>query len=82
MKGQAEMEKIIAELERTETEKLVIQAKDFKGHQYIDFRIYYLADEDQWRPTQKGVTVAPKLWEDFKKGVEEAEVLLKAEGLL
>ncbi|PJA54986.1 MAG: transcriptional coactivator p15, partial [Candidatus Marinimicrobia bacterium CG_4_9_14_3_um_filter_48_9] len=55
------MEKIIAELERTETEKLVIQAKDFKGHQYIDFRIYYLADEDQWRPTQKGVTVAPKL---------------------
>jgi len=77
-----EMEKIIAELERTETEKLVIQAKDFKGHQYIDFRIYYLADEDQWRPTQKGVTVAPKLWEDFKKGVEEAEALLKAEGLL
>ena len=76
------MEKIIAELERTETEKLVIQAKGFKGHQYIDFRIYYLADEDQWRPTQKGVTVAPKLWEDFKKGVEEAEALLKAEGLL
>lgn len=76
------MEKIIAELERTETEKLVIQSKDFKGHQYIDFRIYYLADEDQWRPTQKGVTVAPKLWEEFKKGVEEAEALLRAEKLL
>ena len=76
------MEKIIAELERSETEKLVIQSKDFKGHQYIDFRIYYLADEEEWRPTQKGVTVAPKVWEDFKKAVQDAEDLLKAENLL
>ena len=76
------MEKVIAELERSETEKLVIQSKDFKGHQYIDFRIYYLADEDQWRPTQKGVTVAPKVWEDFRKAVDEAGDLLKSEGLL
>lgn len=76
------MEKIIAELERSETEKLVIQAKEFKGRNYIDFRIYFLADEDQWRPTQKGVTVAPKVWGDFRKAVEEAEALLKAENLL
>ncbi|MCF7801857.1 MAG: transcriptional coactivator p15/PC4 family protein [Candidatus Marinimicrobia bacterium] len=76
------MEKIIAELERSETEKLVIQAKEFKGRNYIDFRIYFLADEDQWRPTQKGVTVSPKVWPDFKQAVEEAETLLKAENLL
>jgi hypothetical protein len=48
----------------------------------VDFRIHYLADEDEWRPTQKGVTVAPALWEEFKKHVDETDKFLNAEGLV
>lgn len=76
------MEKIIGEIERSETEKVIIQVKEFKGRTYVDFRIHYLADEDEWRPTQKGVTVAPALWESFKKFVDETDAFLNAEGLL
>ncbi len=76
------MEKIIGEVERSETEKILIQVKEFKGRTYVDFRIHYLADEDEWRPTQKGITVAPALWEEFKKHVEETNTFLTAEGLL
>lgn len=76
------MEKMIGEIERSETEKILIQVKEFKGRTYVDFRIHYLADEDEWRPTQKGITVAPALWEDFKKFVGEADTFLNAEGLL
>lgn len=76
------MEKIIGEIERSETEKVIVQVKEFKGRTYVDFRIHYLADEDEWRPTQKGVTVAPALWEEFKKHVESTDEFLKAEGLV
>ena len=76
------MEKIIGEIERSETEKILIQVKEYRGRTYVDFRIHYLADEDEWRPTQKGITVAPALWEDFKSIVEETDKALNAEGLL
>ena len=76
------MEKIIGEVERSETEKVIIQVKEFKGRTYVDFRIHYLADEDEWRPTQKGITVAPALWEVFKKHVDEADKFLSKEGLI
>jgi len=76
------MEKIIGEIERSETEKIIVQVKEFRGRTYVDFRIHYLADEDEWRPTQKGVTVAPALWEEFKKHVEETGKFLSAEGLI
>ena len=76
------MEKVIGEIERSETEKVIVQVKEFKGRTYVDFRIHYLADENEWRPTQKGVTVAPALWEEFKKYVAETDAFLNAEGLL
>jgi len=75
------MEKIIGEVERSDTEKIIIQVKEFKGRTYVDFRIHYLADEDEWRPTQKGITVAPALWETFKGHVDEVDKFLKAEKL-
>lgn len=76
------MEKIIGELERSETEKIIIQVKEFRGRTYVDFRIHYLADEDEWRPTQKGITVSPALWEEFTSHVDETSSVLNAEGLL
>lgn len=44
------------EIERTPTERLVIESSTYKGHELVSLRIYYLADEDEWRPTKKGVT--------------------------
>ena len=76
------VEKIIGEIERSETEKIIIQVKEFRGRTYVDFRIHYLADEDEWRPTQKGITVAPAAWEAFKTHVEETGDFLNAEGLI
>jgi hypothetical protein len=44
------------ELERSQTEKLVIEASEFKGRQLINLRIFFKADNDEWLPTKKGVT--------------------------
>ncbi|HWR83634.1 MAG TPA: transcriptional coactivator p15/PC4 family protein [Candidatus Deferrimicrobium sp.] len=44
------------ELERSPTEKLVIENSEFKGHDLVSLRIYFLSGEDEWLPTKKGVT--------------------------
>jgi len=76
------MDKVIGEIEKSDTEKIIIQVKEYRGRHYVDFRLHFLADEDEWRPTQKGITVAPRLWEEFTEFVSEADTVLRAEGLL
>ena len=45
-----------AELVRSETEKLVIENSEYKGHDLVSLRIYFLSKEEEWLPTKKGVT--------------------------
>ncbi|UCC44025.1 MAG: transcriptional coactivator p15/PC4 family protein [Candidatus Zixiibacteriota bacterium] len=44
------------EIDRTETEKLVIEDSEYKGHELVSLRIYFLSKEEEWLPTKKGVT--------------------------
>lgn len=44
------------ELERSDTEKLIIESSNYKGHDLVSLRIYFLSKEDEWLPTKKGIT--------------------------
>lgn len=44
------------EIERNETERLIIESSEFKGKELVALRIYFLSKEDEWLPTKKGVT--------------------------
>lgn len=44
------------EFERNETEKLIIENSEYKGHELVSLRIYFLSKENEWLPTKKGVT--------------------------
>jgi len=51
---------VIGEIERSDTERLRIETSNYKGSDFISVRIYYLADNGEWRPTKKGITVKPE----------------------
>ncbi len=44
------------ELERSETEKLIVESSEYKGMDLVSLRIYFLSKEEEWLPTKKGVT--------------------------
>ncbi len=44
------------ELERSPTERLIIENTEYKGHDLVTLRIYFLSKEEEWLPTKKGVT--------------------------
>jgi len=42
-------------------ERVQVVAKTYKGKPYIDARIFFQADDGEWRPTPKGLCLAPDL---------------------
>jgi len=44
------------ELERSDTEKLIIESSQYKGLDLVSLRIYFLSKDEEWLPTKKGVT--------------------------
>ncbi|HDO23246.1 MAG TPA: transcriptional coactivator p15 [Nitrospirae bacterium] len=62
----------MGEIERNPTERLRVSTESFKGRDYIDLRIYYEANDGEWKPTKKGVTIAPEKTEDVIKLLEKA----------
>lgn len=63
---------VIGEIERNPTERLRVSTESYKGRDYIDVRIYYEADDGEWKPTKKGVTIAPDKAEEFIELVSKA----------
>lgn len=74
------MDKVIAELQKGPLDKLVISVREYQGHAFIDIRLLFLGDDEQWHPTKKGITVSPALWPDFLEAVGKVQAQLPGEG--
>ena len=72
--------KILATIDRTDTEQLQISISEYKGKSYFNLRIYYTTDEGAtWLPTKKGVTFAPDQLDVLSDAIEEAKKEFMAE---
>ncbi len=65
--------KMLATVPRSDTERMQIAVKEFKGRSYLDMRIFYTTDEGEtWLPTKKGVTCSPENLEILRDAIDEA----------
>ena len=65
--------KILATIERTETEQLQISISEYKGKSYLNMRIFYTTDGgSSWLPTKKGVTFTPEQLDLLEEAIQEA----------
>ena len=72
--------KILATIERSDTEQLQISVSEYKGRSYLNMRIFYTTDEGAtWLPTKKGVTFAPDQLDVLTDAIEEAKTLFMTE---
>jgi len=72
--------KILATIDRSDTEQLQISVSEYKGRSYLNMRIFYTTDEGAtWLPTKKGVTFAPEQLDLLSEAVEEAKKEFMAE---
>lgn len=72
--------KILATIDRTDTEQLQISVSEYRGKSYFNLRIYYTTDEGAtWLPTKKGVTFSPEQLDVLTDAIEEAKTLFMEE---
>ena len=72
--------KILATIERSETEQLQISLSEFKGTSYLNMRIFFTNDGGTtWIPTKKGVTFTADQLDMLSEAIEEAKKEFMAE---
>ena len=72
--------KILATIERSDTEQLQISVSEYKGRSYLNMRIFYTTDDGAtWLPTKKGVTFTPEQLDLLSDAIEEAKKEFMAE---
>lgn len=66
--------KILATIDRSDTEQLQISVSEYKGRSYLNMRIFYTTDDGaSWLPTKKGVTFSPDQLDLLSDAIEEAK---------
>jgi len=55
----------LTDIKRNDTEIVRVSKREYKGHEFIDLRIYYQDDEGDYKPTKKGITINPKLVDEL-----------------
>ena len=65
--------KLLASIQRTDTEQLQISISEYRGKSYFNLRIFYTTDDGAtWLPTKKGVTCSPENLEILRDAIDEA----------
>ena len=73
----SDVAKILHEFKRNEEVTLRVSLSTYKGRTYVDLRLFYQDAGGELRPTRKGVTITPELWDEFRAGVVAAEAALQ-----
>ena len=65
----------IGEIHKNSREKYVISARQYKGFQFVDVRMFWTDDKGKtWHPSRKGIAISPKIADDMlgaiKSGVK------------
>lgn len=73
------MEKTIRDIEKGQ-DLVRVELSEFKGSQYVGARIYYMDDRGDWKPTKKGLTLAPDTMAEVRDAIDEALAELGVRG--
>jgi len=71
MMAEAE-ERLIKAIERGPGQQIQVRLTTFRGREYLDLRNFYLDENDEWRPTKKGIAVPVELYEELMAALKEA----------
>jgi hypothetical protein len=76
------VEELVSSFEKNALEEVRISLTEFKGHQLIDLRVYYISQDGEPRPTKKGLAISVGLYPELKEALVKLEQILKEKDLL
>jgi len=68
------------EVRKNSMELIRVVGKEYKGHLFVDVRVYYESEDGEYRPTKKGIALGPEVIEPVIELLKDGAKALK-EGL-
>jgi hypothetical protein len=75
------MDRLISKFRKNAFEEIQISAKEFRGRQLVDIRVFVGPRGQETKPTKKGISIPIELYGEFGKAIDNLEAILEAEGL-
>ena len=60
-------------IDRSETERVRIALNEFNGRMLLDIRTYYQAEDGDWRPTKKGISLDADKLDELKESLSKLQ---------
>lgn len=65
---------LIGEIQKNSTEKIRVTISEYKGHEFIDVRVYFEDDNGEWKPTKKGIAISPDKIDEVISLLKKAKI--------
>lgn len=75
-------DQLIATIEKNSDEEIRISLREYKGHSFVDIRVYWRPPDGEPGPTRKGVTFNPEFYPEFREAIAALEEALIKKKLL
>ena len=59
----------LLDVRKSDSERVRVHLKEYRGREYVDLRIWYISDTGEWRPSGKGLTLNPLLIPEIIRGL-------------
>lgn len=73
----ADEERLIKAFDRGAGQQLQVRLVTFRGREYLDLRNFYLDENNEWKPTRKGIAIPLELYDDLMAALKEVGEILK-----
>jgi hypothetical protein len=73
------MDEKIIEIEKNSREIIRISLSEFKGKKLIDLRVWYKDKEDEYKPSQKGLSLSVDKYKELKDAIEDLGEMIGSE---
>lgn len=71
---------LVCEVCKNSREVFRFRLGEFKGHKFIDMRVFAVEDGKDPAPTKKGLAVSAQLWPQFRAALEQVEAAMIEQG--
>jgi predicted SpoU family rRNA methylase len=63
---------LIAEIEKNAKEKIRVSIEEYKGHKFVDCRVYWKDKDENWKPSRKGIALNDETLDEVIKALKKA----------
>jgi hypothetical protein len=70
----------VCEIQKNARETIRFRLGEFKGHKFVDMRVFAQEDGKDPAPTKKGLAVSPTLWLRFRAAMDQTEAAMVEQG--